>query len=52
MVSVGERYRHNVDQKIYRVTKVGGSAVVLQTPSNLEMIVSLAKLSKEYTKER
>lgn len=51
MASVGEKYRHNVDQKIYKVTKVSGSAVVLYTPSNLEMIVSLSKLKNEYTKE-
>lgn len=51
MASVGDRYRHKVDQKVYKVTKTAGSAVVLLTPSNLEMIVSLAKLKKEYTKE-
>lgn len=51
MASKGEKYRHNVDQKIYKVTKVAGSAVVLLTPSNLEMVVSLAKLKRDYTKE-
>lgn len=51
MASVGEKYRHKVDRKVYEVTRVSGSAVVLLTPSNLEMIVSLAKLKKDYTKE-
>lgn len=51
MASVGDRYRHKVDRKVYEVTKAAGSAVVLLTPSNLEIIVSLAKLKKEYTKE-
>ncbi len=51
MASEGEKYRHKVDQKVYKVTRVSGSAVVLLTPSNLEMVVSLAKLKKDYTKE-
>lgn len=51
MASKGEKYRHNVDRQVYKVTKVVGSAVVLLTPSNLEMVVSLAKLKRDYTKE-
>lgn len=51
MAREGEKYRHNVDRQIYKVTKVAGSAVVLLTPSNLEMVVSLAKLKKDYKKE-
>lgn len=51
MASVGEKYRHKVDRQVYKVTKAVGSAVVLLTPSNLEIVVSLAKLKKDYTKE-
>ncbi len=51
MAKEKERYRHKVDKKIYVVTKVSGSAVVLRTPSNLEMIVSLKSLKDNYEKE-
>ncbi len=51
MASKGDKYRHNVDRQIYKVTRVSGSAVVLLTPSNLEMVVMLSKLKRDYTKE-
>lgn len=48
--SQGDKYRHNVDRGIYVVQKVSGNAVVLKTPSNLEIIVNRTKLTNDYTK--
>lgn len=51
MAKVNEKYRHKVDKQVYKVTRVSGSAVVLLTPTNLEMIVSLKSLKDNYEKE-
>ena len=54
MASKGEKYRlKKIPSRVYEVTKVSGSVVVLKGPGNLnlEMIVSLKKLSSDYEKE-
>ena len=55
MAKVGEKYRlKSIKDQWYEVTKVGSSSVVLKGPDgvNLETIVGLTNLTKNYTKER
>jgi hypothetical protein len=54
VASKGEKYSlKKIPSRVYEVTKVSGSVVVLKGPGNLnlEMIVSLNNLSTDYKKE-
>lgn len=55
MAKKGEKYRlKSIKDQWYEVTKVSGSSVVLKGPDhlNLETIVSLDNLKKNYTQEK
>jgi hypothetical protein len=53
MAAVGEKYRlKKIKGEWYEVIQVGSSSVVLRTPSNLDTIVALDTLKKDYTKDK